>query len=141
MEFKTNLFCEIDKYASESYCAIHNINPNLNIGDITKANEKNVPDFNIMFGGSPCQDFSVAGKQAGAKWNYQDCGYEYNPLETHFSARNKCPKCGSTHIDKTRSSLLVEWLRFLREKSHALQFMKMLKILQVQNSSRHLICL
>lgn len=30
--------------------------------------------------------------------------------------RDKCPKCGSTEIEKTRSSLLVEWLRFLREK-------------------------
>lgn len=30
--------------------------------------------------------------------------------------RDKCPKCGSTDIEKTRSSLLVEWLRFLREK-------------------------
>lgn len=30
--------------------------------------------------------------------------------------RDKYPKCGSTEIEKTRSSLLVEWLRFLREK-------------------------
>lgn len=30
--------------------------------------------------------------------------------------RDKCPKCGSAEIEKTRSSLLVEWLRFLREK-------------------------
>lgn len=27
-----------------------------------------------------------------------------------------CPICRSTEIEKTRSSLLVEWLRFLREK-------------------------
>ena len=37
----------------------------VNIGDITKADEKVVPDFNVMFGGSPCQDFSIAGKQGG----------------------------------------------------------------------------
>lgn len=30
--------------------------------------------------------------------------------------RDACPKCGSSNIEKTRSSLLVEWLRFLREK-------------------------
>lgn len=30
--------------------------------------------------------------------------------------RDHCPSCGSTEIEKTRSSLLVEWLRFLREK-------------------------
>lgn len=41
------------------------VDPSLNIGDITKADEKSVPDFNTMFGGSPCQDFSIAGKQGG----------------------------------------------------------------------------
>jgi DNA (cytosine-5)-methyltransferase 1 len=40
----------------------------------------------------------------------------YNPLEAHFDQRDHCPKCGTTEIEKTRSSLLVEWLRFLREK-------------------------
>lgn len=63
--YQTALFCEFDKYAAESYCAIHGVSPTLNIGDITKADEKSVPDFNTMFGGSPCQDFSVAGKQGG----------------------------------------------------------------------------
>lgn len=65
MNYKTALFCEVDKYASTSYCAVHNVSPDLNIGDITKADEKSVPDFNTMFGGSPCQDFSIAGKQGG----------------------------------------------------------------------------
>ncbi len=54
MNFNTALFCEFDKYAAESYCAIHGVSPALNIGDITKADEKTVPDFNVMFGGSPC---------------------------------------------------------------------------------------
>ena len=70
----------------------------------------------MMVGGSPCQDFSVAGKQKGAVWTCKDCGYKYNPLEAHFTKRDKCPKCYSRHIEKTRSSLLVEWLRILREK-------------------------
>lgn len=73
-------------------------------------------DFNTMFGGSPCQDFSIAGKQGGAAWSCKSCGHTYNPLEAHYTMRDKCPKCGSTEIEKTRSSLLVEWLRFLREK-------------------------
>ena len=89
----------------------------LNIGDITQADEKAVPDFNTMFGGSPCQDFSVAGKQGGAAWTCKHCGHTYNPLEAHYTQRDHCPKCGSTEIEKTRSSLLVEWLRFLREKT------------------------
>lgn len=116
MNYKNALFCEFDKYAAESYCAIHGTDPILNIGDITKADEKSVPDFNTMFGGSPCQDFSVAGKQGGAAWTCKTCGHTYNPLEAHYTERDKCPKCGSTEIQKTRSSLLVEWLRFLHEK-------------------------
>ena len=65
IKYKTSLFCEFDKYAAESYCAVHGVDPALNIGDITKADEKAVQDFNTMFGGSPCQDFSIAGKQGG----------------------------------------------------------------------------
>lgn len=109
-------WCEFDKYASKSYCAIHNVSEELNLGDITKVDEKELDDFNMMAGGSPCQDFSVAGKQEGAKWTCEDCGHKYNPLEAHYSTRDKCPKCNSVNIEKTRSSLLVEWLRILREK-------------------------
>lgn len=61
MNYKTALFCEFDKYAAESYCAVHGVDPSLNIGDITKADEKSVPDFNTMFGGSPCQDYADIG--------------------------------------------------------------------------------
>lgn len=60
-----------------------------------------------------CQDFSLSGKQAGSKWKCKTCGHEYNPLTVHFSERGCCPKCGSEELDKTRSSLLVEWLRII----------------------------
>ena len=92
------------------------MDPALNLGDIIKADEKSAPDFNVMVGGSPCQDFSIAGKQGGAMWRCSDCGHEYNPLEAHYTMRDRCPKCGSKEIEKTRSSLIVEWLRFLYEK-------------------------
>ena len=254
-------FCEIDKYASKAYCAIHNESPDKNLGDITKVDENNVPEFNVIFGGSPCfvagtkvytsrgnkpiehicpgdmvltdkwryrpvlrvggkrnqkiyelqlvdnmavhctdnhpfyvrdnfeskpiktqlkdikvgqyigtiydtpqcdpsgvflisdtlwrkvesvkdagyyadvynleveedhtytangifcsncQDFSVAGKGAGSMWTCRKCGHEYNPITVHYSRRDHCPICGSQELDKTRSSLLVEWLRMIR---------------------------
>ena len=107
-------FCEFDKYAAKSYCAVHNVPESLNLGDITKVDETKLKPFNMICGGSPCQDFSVAGKQAGSMWRCSDCGHEYNPLTVHFSKRHMCPKCGSENIDKTRSSLLVEWLRIIR---------------------------
>ena len=61
-----------------------------------------------------CQDFSVAGKQKGSVWTCKDCGHEYNPLTVHWSERDKCPNCHSKNIEKTRSSLLVEYLRVIR---------------------------
>ena len=109
-------YCEIDKYASKAYSLIHNISEELNLGDIKKVNEKELKDFDLIVGGSPCQDFSISGKQEGAKWTCEECKHEYNPLEAHYTTRNKCPKCNSINIEKTRSSLLVEWLRILREK-------------------------
>lgn len=67
-----------------------------------------------------CQDFSISGKQKGSVWTCEECfdeegkPFEYNPLTVHWSKRDKCPKCGSSHINKTRSSLLVEYLRVVR---------------------------
>lgn len=107
-------FCEFDKYATKSYCAIHDVYESKNLGDITKVDETELDDFNMICGGSPCQDFSVAGKQKGSVWTCKECGHEYNPLTVHWNERDKCPNCGSENIDKTRSSLLVEYLRVVR---------------------------
>lgn len=59
-------FCENDKYAIKSYCAIHGVDENLNLGDITKVSIENLPkDIDLITHGSPCQDFSAAGLQRG----------------------------------------------------------------------------
>ncbi len=63
-------FSEIDKYAIKSYCAIHNVDESKNLGDITKIKTDNLPkDIDLLTHGSPCQDFSIAGKQAGGDEN------------------------------------------------------------------------
>lgn len=114
MKYDLVNFCEIDKYAVKSYCAIHGTDERWNLGDITKINENAISRFNMICGGSPCQDFSNAGIRKGAVWTCRECGHQYNPLQVHYSRRSQCEKCGSYDIDKTRSSLLAEWLRVIR---------------------------
>ena len=58
-------YCDVDKYASKCYSIIHNIDETLNLWDITKINIDSLPNFNLLFHGSPCQDYSIAGKQQG----------------------------------------------------------------------------
>lgn len=113
-DWKLVNFCEFDKYATKSYRAIHGVDESLNLGDITKVDETKLKPFNMICGGSPCQDFSVAGKRKGSVWTCKECGHEYNPLTVHWSERGKCPNCNSENIEKTRSSLLVEYLRVIR---------------------------
>ena len=59
-------YSEIDKYASKSYAAVHNVDESMNLGDITKINEKELPkNIDLVTYGYPCQDISLAGKQKG----------------------------------------------------------------------------
>lgn len=53
---------EIDKYAIETYKENFHETPS---GDITKIKEEDIPKFDILLAGFPCQAFSVAGKKLG----------------------------------------------------------------------------
>jgi len=61
-------FSEIDKYAIKSYCEIHNVDPELNFGDVKELTFQDIEGkVDMMTWGFPCQDISVAGKMAGIK--------------------------------------------------------------------------
>lgn len=99
-DWKLVNFCEFDKYATKSYCAIHGVDENLNLGDITKVDETKIEDFNMMTWGFPCTDISVAGKQKG------------------FLDEDG---------NKTRSGMYYEGIRILRYKKPALSIIENVK--------------
>lgn len=55
-------YSEIDRYAIQIYEKHFN---HKNYGDITKINAEELPDFDLLVGGFPCQAFSIAGKRKG----------------------------------------------------------------------------
>ena len=57
-------FSEVDKYATAVYK--HKFKNSEELGDVKSIQSKDLPTIDIITFGSPCQDFSIAGKRAGA---------------------------------------------------------------------------
>jgi len=79
-------YSDIDKYANQCFKQNHS---GKELGDATKINPNDLEDFDLLTGGSPCQDFSLAGKGKGI---FNDDG------------------------TITRSGLLFEFVRILKAK-------------------------
>ena len=65
--FTEHYFSEIDKHAIANYK--YNFPHAKNLGDITTLHGRDFTDIDIITFGSPCQDFSLAGRKDGLKGN------------------------------------------------------------------------
>ena len=66
------------------------------LGDITKINGASVPPVNVVIGGSPCQDLSVAGRRKGLKG--ERSGLFMEQIRIIKEMREKSAQSGSTDI-------------------------------------------
>ena len=78
---------EIDKYAIKSQNAIYGTN--FEPQDITQW-DKDI-DVDLIMHGSPCQDFSLAGKQAGGAYRDWETDRKSTRLNSSHSAKSRMP--------------------------------------------------
>lgn len=64
-DFQCINFSEIDDNAEITYRKIFNVYSEENLGDLMKVDVDNLPDFDLLIGGFPCQTFSIIGDRCG----------------------------------------------------------------------------
>lgn len=105
---------DFDKYAVATYR--ENVGDHVVQADIQKMHIEDVPKADVWAFGFPCQDLSVAGKQAGIKLECADCGTVWEVSAETYNEENLCPGCGGTnHRAATRSGMFFEIMRLLAE--------------------------
>lgn len=120
VDFDLVAFCECDKFATKSYCAIHGVDETKNLGDITKVDAGKLPkDIDLITYGFPCQDISISGDMRGL----------FNEDGTH--TRSGLFFEALRIIEATKPSIAIaENVKNLTSKRFAAQFQIVLKSLE-----------
>ena len=111
-------YIELDKYAVNSFNAINNtLFP---VQDITKW-DKDYKDIDLICGGFPCQDVSIAGKQAGIVKGKTRSGlmYELMRIITKIKPRYVIAENVKNILSHKHISQLEEFLCFLSSNGYS----------------------
>lgn len=108
-------FCEYDKYARQSYKAIHDTEGEWESHDVRTVNPYDVPRAELWCFGFPCQDISVAGKQKGLQ-NGERSGLFYEIMRL----------LAGTKKEDRPQWLLIENVKNLLSIGNGFDFLRML---------------
>lgn len=104
---------DFDKYAVESYR--RNVGEHVKQADIKEMTWQDVPKAKVWAFGFPCQDLSVAGKQAGMVLECISCGHQWK-IDPDEHDSDNCLACGGNkYKSASRSGLFFEIMRLLDE--------------------------
>ena len=96
---------EIDKYAIKVTMANY---PNtIQLGDITKIKAINLPKIDLLIGGSPCQGFSLAGKQLNFNDERSKLFFEFVRLWEEIKKRNPEAKFMLENVNMKKSYMAI----------------------------------
>ena len=114
---------EIDKYARQTYeLNFRKLSPKLFSNnkfnfDILDCNYKEIPNFDILCAGFPCQPFSQVGKKLGFKENYQSRGNMFFAIRDIF-------------LEKKPNAIFLENVRHLINHDHGNTFKVIRRIIE-----------
>lgn len=114
IDYEVVAISEIDKYAIQAYEAIHG--STLNLGDISKIKVEDIPQHDLFTYSFPCQDLSVAGKQAGLIKGQTRSGllYECEKIIEHCKPKYLLMENVKNLVGKKFRPQFYEWLRYLK---------------------------
>ena len=114
IDYEAVAISEIDKYAIQAYEAIHGKANNL--GDISKIKVEDIPQHDLFTYSFPCQDLSVAGKQAGLIKGQTRSGllYECEKIIEYCKPKYLLMENVKNLVGKKFRPQFYEWLRYLK---------------------------